>query len=102
MEPPKALPTTDEIYRLVKENNKMLKAMRRDAFVKSVFSFIWWILIFIVVPYLTWLWLQPYLEKITAAYGQVQAQSNSLNTALHDLQGGQFQQLYQQLTGQGK
>jgi hypothetical protein len=39
----KALPTLDEIYKLVKDNNRMLHSMRRDAFVKGVLGTIWWI-----------------------------------------------------------
>lgn len=92
-------PSAEEIYRLVKENNRMLKAMRRDAFVKSIFSFVWWILILVVIPYLSWLWFQPYLQTITDAYAEVQNTSNSVNAQLQGLPD--FDALLKQLM-QGK
>ncbi len=96
----KVAPTADEIYRLVKENNQMLRAMRRDAFIKGIFGFIWWILILVVIPYVTWLYLQPYLATVTAAYNKVQGTSNSINTSLSGLPD--FGKLWQQWTGGGK
>lgn len=75
-------PDLDEIYRLAKENNRMLKAMRRDAFVKSILGFVWWILLLVVVPYITWLYLQPYLDQVLAAYRGVEETKSSVDAQL--------------------
>jgi hypothetical protein len=90
-------PSLDEVYRLVKENNQMIRAMRRDAFVKGIIGFIWWILILIVIPYVSWLYIQPYLEKATAAYAHAQGATNTINTQLQGLPD--INKLIQQLTG---
>ena len=44
-------PTRDELYKLVKENNRMLKQMRRDALIGGILKFVWWIAILFVFPY---------------------------------------------------
>lgn len=61
-----------QLVEMVKENNRMLKAMRRDAFIGGVLHFIWWVIILVVIPYFTWLWLQPYIENLTGAYQNAQ------------------------------
>ncbi len=76
----------NELYAMVKENNRMLKAMRRDAFVGGVLHFVWMVVILVVLPYLTWLWLQPYLEPILKAYEQAQGQPSQITQALTDLE----------------
>lgn len=92
--------TIDEVYKLVKENNRMLHAMRRDAFIKGIFGFIWWVFIIIVLPYLTYLYLKPYLDQVLAAYNQVQGTANSVNASLSGLPD--FSKLFEQFTGGGK
>ena len=47
-----------EIYRLTKENNQMLHAMRRNAFLGGLFKFIFYAVVFIALPawvYITYL-----------------------------------------------
>ena len=78
-------PTLEDVYLLAKENNRMLHAMRRDAFVKGVLGFIWWVVILIVLPYFTWLYLQPYLNQLMDAYNQAQGTSDSINASLQGL-----------------
>jgi hypothetical protein len=97
MDQEKALPTADEIYRLVKENNQMLKAMRRDAFVKGILGFVWWIFILIVLPYISWLFIQPYIKSITDAAQGVQNTQNSINSSIQGLPD--LNKLLQQLSG---
>ncbi len=80
MDEPKPVPTLDEIYKLTKENNKMLKAMRRDAFVGGVVKFIGWVLVFVVIPYILWLYIQPYLNDALHTYNNVKATTNSVQT----------------------
>jgi uncharacterized membrane protein len=82
----KVLPTQDEIYRLVQENNRMLKAMRRGAFVGALFKFVWWILILIIIPYVIYvLCLQPYVESLMNAYQNVEATTQSVNERLDSI-----------------
>ncbi len=80
------LPTQDEIYKLVKDNNRMLKAMRRDAFVGGIFKFIWWGLILVVLPYFTWLYIQPYLQGALNTYQGVQQKADSVNASVSGFQ----------------
>ena len=75
----------------------MLKGMRRDAFVKSIISFVWWILILIVIPYVSWLYVKPYVDQIMHTYQQVQGTSNAVNAKLSGLPD--LNKLYQQMTG---
>ena len=66
-----------ELYELTKENNKMLRMMRRSAFVGGIIKFIFWFVLLVVIPYLTWLYLEPYLKQITDTYQSVQGQADS-------------------------
>ena len=93
----------NELYAMVKENNRMLKSMRRDAFIGGVLHFVWMVVILVVLPYLTWLWLQPYLEPILKAYEQAQGQSSQISQALNEIQnagsGFNLQELIEKFTG---
>jgi hypothetical protein len=78
-------PTLEEVYQLAKENNQMLKAMRRDAFVKGILGMVWWIFLLVVLPYISWLFIQPYLKTVIDAAQGVQATQNSVNAQLQGL-----------------
>jgi hypothetical protein len=93
----KAVPTQDEIYKLVKENNRMLHAMRRDAFIKGILGFIWWVFIIVVLPYLTYLYLKPYLDQIIAAYNQAQGTAHAVSAKLDGFPD--FSKLLEQFMG---
>lgn len=75
-----------DLYATVKENNRMLKDMRRDAMIGGIIHFVWWVILVVVLPYLTWLYLQPYLEGIMSAYQSAQGQSAQMSDALNQLQ----------------
>ena len=83
----------EEMYRLVRENNKMLHAGRRGAFVGGVIRLIVWIG-FIVVPlwfYATYLApvMQTALQaaqQMQNAGGQAQSQFGDMQNALKSLQ----------------
>lgn len=77
----------DELYDLVKENNHMLKSARRSAFVGGIVKAVWWIVILIVLPYLMWLYVEPYLNTAMSQYQAVQLQGGDLQKQLTDLQG---------------
>ena len=82
-----ALPTQDEIYKLVKENNLMLKKMRRAAFVGGIVKFVWWIAILFVIPYVLYaLYLQPYLVNIQNAYENFNSSAGTVSGAANDFE----------------
>jgi len=87
MEEKKALSTQEEIYKLAKENNRMLHAMRRDAFVGGIIKFVWWIAILFVIPYILYVvYLQPYLTNIQAAYQNVNAKVEQIDSATKSIE----------------
>ena len=55
--------TQEEVYRLVKENNKMLHGMRRRAFFGGIFKLVFWIAL-IVAP--IWFY-QTYLSPVVGS-----------------------------------
>ena len=101
----KAQPSLDEVYKLVKENNKMLRAMRRDAFVGGIFKFIFWIALFFILPYIIYvIYLKPYLSSLEAAYSSFNESANTLSGAAKDLENLQnqipnFNDLFKNLQG---
>lgn len=79
--------TLEEVYKLAKENNNMLHAMRRDAFVGGILKFIFWILLFVVLPYIAYVtYLAPYIKSIESAYQNLNEQANTLSGAAQDLE----------------
>lgn len=82
----KRAPSEEDIYKLVKDNNRMLHSMRRNAFISSIFKIVFWIVILVVLPYLSWLFIQPYLDAATGAYQEVQGSVNTLNNAASDIE----------------
>lgn len=91
-------PTHDEwlrrTYELVRENNRMLKAMRRDAFIGGVFKLIVWAA-FIIIP--LWLYMQYLaptlnqaintLNQVQGSVQQVQDFGSEVNIPISDLSG---------------
>lgn len=84
----------DELYDMVRENNSMLKSARRSAFIGGIVKAVWWVVILIVLPYLTWLYIEPYVNTAMAQYqavqqqgGDLQNQAANLQKQLTDLQG---------------
>ncbi len=71
----------NELYELAKENNHMLKAMRRSAFIGGIFKFILWILMLVVVPYITWLFIQPYVEGVMHTYQSVKKTNDAISSS---------------------
>lgn len=80
-------PSLDEIYKLAKDNNRMLRAMRRDAFIGGIVKFVFWIAIFFVLPYILYvLYLQPYLENIQSAYESFNQNAQAVNEAARNVE----------------
>lgn len=73
------------MYELTKENNKILKAMRRDAFIGGILKAIMWFIFLVVIPYLTWLYIQPYVQGVLDTYQKVQDTTTAVsNTTTMD------------------
>lgn len=63
----------EETSRLVKENNRMLRSMRRNAFLFGIIKFIFYILILVVAP--LWIYstyLAPLVQSAQQTLNQVQ------------------------------
>lgn len=76
----------DELYEMVRENNHMLKSARRSAFVGTIVKVIWWALILVILPYFTWLYLQPYLNTVLGQYQTVQQKGTAIQDQAQGLQ----------------
>ena len=85
----------DELYDMVRENNHMLKSARRTAFLGGIVKAVWWVVILIVLPYLTWLYIEPYVNTAMAQYQAVQQQGVDLQN-----QAANFQKQLTDLQGQ--
>ncbi|MEK9160859.1 MAG: hypothetical protein AAB440_02375 [Patescibacteria group bacterium] len=56
-----------ETLRLTKENNKMLKTIRRDAFIHGIIRIVIWLTLFAAGYYVTMTYLAPLLNMFTGA-----------------------------------
>ncbi len=82
-----------EMYRLTKENNKMLHKMRRNAFWGGIIKFLLYAVLFVVLPW--WLYmtyLAPVLEGTMQAMNQIRGTG-----AQAQAQFGSFQDMLKQL-----
>ncbi len=69
----------DEIYDLEKDNNRMLHAMRRSAFIWGMIKLIFYVLILVVAPlYIYSTWVQPFLDNASQTFHQVQGTGTSI------------------------
>ena len=85
----------EETHRLVKENNRILHKMRRNAFWGGVIKFVLYIVLLVVIPF--WLYatyLAPIMEQMLDTYQQIQGTG-----AKAEAQFGSFQEMLKQLQG---
>jgi hypothetical protein len=83
----------EEMYRLVRENNKMLHAQRRGAFIGGIVKAIVWIAMILVPIWLYMTYLAPLLQttlntmqQIQSVGGEAQAQLGGATETLKSLQ----------------
>ena len=57
---------------LTRENNKLLKKIRRNGFIANIMRIIWWGIIFGIPLFLYYYVFQPYLIELNNAYQEVQ------------------------------
>ena len=77
-----------EMYRLTKENNKMLHKMRRNAFWGGLIKFLLYAALFLALPF--WLYatyLAPMMEQALDTYQQIQGTGAKAQAQFSDIQG---------------
>ncbi|MEK7530442.1 MAG: hypothetical protein AAB573_01105 [Patescibacteria group bacterium] len=89
----------EEMYEMTKSNNSMLKSMRRTAFVGGIIKFVFYIVILIVLPYYTWLYLQPYLDTVMQQYQQMQGTSDAFKAQIEAFGGNSIFEQFKSLIG---
>jgi len=67
----------EETAKLAKENNVILRKMRRSAIWGSIFKVIYWLVILGGLA-VSWYYIEPYINTILEMYEQVQGQMESL------------------------
>ncbi len=63
--------TQEEVYRLVKENNKMLHGMRRRAFFGGIFKLVFWIALIVAPIWFYQTYLSPVVGSMLKSMNQV-------------------------------
>ena len=91
----------EDIYRLAKENNRMLHAMRRNAFVGGLVRFIVWVALIVIPLWFYMQYLAPAMQSMLKTIDQLQGtkasvetQFSGINDALSKLRA-QFPQYFQ-------
>jgi hypothetical protein len=83
----------EEMYQMVQDNNRMLRAMRRAAFIGGIVKIVWWVFLLVVFPYVTWIFLQPYLGGALDTYQRVQGQTSAAQATVGGLNLTQIKDL---------
>ncbi len=74
-----------ETLELSRENNRMLRAMRRAAFWGGVFRVIWWAVIIGVPVVLYYYVFQPYIAELQSTYQSVKGGAEQLQLLGKDI-----------------
>ena len=77
----------EEIYRLTKETNGMLHAMRRNAFWGRIFQFVFWTAILLAPIWFYMTYLNTTVEKMLHTIDQMQGTSAKAQAQFGDLEG---------------
>jgi hypothetical protein len=65
---------------LAKENNRILRKLRRDAVLGNILRIVWWAILIGVPVYLYLTIFQPYLQELGATYEGIRADVEGLQT----------------------
>ena len=68
-----------ETLDLSRENNQILKKMRRGQFIGNIIHSLKWVVLIIITIY-SWIVIQPYFEQMLSMYTQVQDATDSVNS----------------------
>lgn len=88
----------EETYKLARDNNKMLRRMRRAAWLGGIFKVLFWAVIIGVPAWLYYEYAQPIIGDLMQTISQVQGASAQIQQMGGSMQ--QIQQLDQGATGQ--
>ena len=78
----------EEIHRLVKENNRMLHAMRRNAFFGGIIRLLIWAVALGIPVWLFFTYLFPILESTVKTFEQIQGVGVSAQSQFDDIKSG--------------
>ena len=71
----------EETYELAKSNNKMLRKMRRNAFIGGVFKLIIWVALLGIPIWIYFTFFQPVINDLLNTMGQVQRTGEQIQQA---------------------
>ena len=71
----------DETHALAKDNNRMLRAIRRDQWLSFIGKIIFWVIILALPLYLYQQYLQPFISKFSATPGAATSSMFGLPTS---------------------
>lgn len=91
---------TQELYELVEENNQMLKKMRRNMRISSIFRIVYWAAIIGSAVGLYY-YLQPFVEIGRQNIDQIQSAIQGIRDAADSLPSLDFGSIFSQLGGGG-
>ncbi len=86
--------TLEEVYRLAKENNRMLRAMRRSAFFGTLLRIAIWVLILGSSVWAYSVFVAPVIEQMKAVMDEAQSANASVKA-----QFGEFRELLDKFPG---
>ncbi len=76
----------DDILRLTRENNRMLHAMRRNAFIGGIVRFAVWIALIIIPLWLYMQYVAPVMQSTMAAMQQIQGTGSATQEQFSNMQ----------------
>ena len=76
----------EQTYKIERENNKMLRTMRRNSFVGGIFRLIWYALLLGVPLYAYLTYLQPVINSMLNTAHQVQGTSAQVQLQIEQMQ----------------
>jgi hypothetical protein len=79
-------PTIDEIYRLTKDNNRMLHTMRRNAFWGGIIKFVIYALLLLAPIWFYMTYLNSTVEKMLHTIDQIQGTGSAAQTQFQGLE----------------
>lgn len=77
----------DAIYQMVRNNNKMIRGMKRAAFWGTIFKIVFWVVMLGIPVYLYFTIFQPLLAELLGTYAQLQQAGEQLQGVGNQLQG---------------
>ena len=76
----------ERTYKIVQENNTILRSLRRSNRLSTVVKAVYWVVI-IGASFGAYYAIQPYFNTLLSLYGTVQSDATSAHTTLDSLQG---------------